>query len=139
MSSHATVLPFEGDADRKVQVANGILNDAIAPNAVNLYRIGCTVAAPPAENLSPNPSFETPSLLVELPGWSGGRAGRANSDGHDTRARMFLDTTRPQHGRYAPSNHNTIEGSTGTTLVRFCAQLQFVARGCLMLLMLWVL
>eukprot|EP01043_Picozoa_sp_COSAG02_P006452 COSAG02_NODE_183_length_30560_cov_8.912695_25_plen_355_part_00 len=102
MSRHATaVLPFEGDADRKVQVANGILNDAIAPNTVNVYRIGCTVAAPPTENISPNPSFETPSLLGGVAGWSGGRAGWANSDGHDTRARMFLDTTRPQHGRYA--------------------------------------
>ena len=102
LPSHITaILPFEGDADRKVQVANGNLNDAIAPNAVNVYRIGCTVAPPPAENISPNPSFETPSLLGGVAGWSGGRAGWANSDGHDTRARMFLDTTRPQHGRYA--------------------------------------
>jgi hypothetical protein len=100
---HATtaMLPFEGDADRQVPVTDGVLSDSIAPNAVNVYRIGCSVAPPAKENLSPNPSFELPSLLGGVSGWSGGRAGWWASDGHDTRARLFLDTTRPQHGRYA--------------------------------------
>jgi len=95
------VLPFEDNGDRQVQVINGEIRDMIPPNSVNVYRIGCSVPPPDATNLSPNPSFEMPSLLGGISGWSGGRAGWWASDGHDLRARMFLDTTRPQHGRYA--------------------------------------
>jgi len=95
------ILPFEDKADRQVPVINGEIRDMIAPNSVNVYRIGCSVPPPDTTNLSPNPSFEMPSLLGGISGWSGGRAGWWASDGHDLRARMFLDTTRPQHGRYA--------------------------------------
>ena len=94
-------LPFEGDADRTVELSHGALKDMIAPNSVNVYRIGCHLPPPDKSNLSPNPDFELPSLMGGVTGWSGGRAGWWASDGHDLRARMFLDTTRPQHGRYA--------------------------------------
>ena len=97
----AATLPFEGDADRRVNVTGGALHDMIAPNSVNVYRIGCAVPPPDPRNLSPNPSFEEPGLLGGVSGWSNGRAGWFGADGHDLRARMFLDTTRPQHGRYA--------------------------------------
>merc|ERR1719221_294313 len=77
----------------------------IAPNSVNVYRIGCNVTAADASNLSPNPSFEDPFLLGGVSGWSGGRAGWWGDDGHDTRARLFTDTSNPQHGRYSLRIH----------------------------------
>ena len=94
-------LPFEGDADREVGVSSGTIHDMIAPNDVNVYRIGCTVPPPEKTNLSPNPGFELPSLMGGVTGWSGGRAGWANDDHHDLRARMVLDTTNPHQGRYS--------------------------------------
>jgi hypothetical protein len=94
-------LPFEGDSDRVVVLEAGKFEDMIAPNSVNVYRVGCRMPPPDKRNYSPNPSFELPSLLGGVTGWSGGRAGWWAADGHDLRARMFLDTTNPQHGRYA--------------------------------------
>jgi hypothetical protein len=94
-------LPFEDDGERIVIVQSGALQDTIAPYSVNVYRIGCQIPPPDAKNLSPNGDFEMFGLLGGVTGWSGGRAGWYSSDGHDLRARMFLDTTRPQHGRYA--------------------------------------
>ena len=96
-------LPFEDNGDRLVEVRNGKLADMIAPNSVNVYRIGCAVPAQDALNLSPNAGFEQVSLLGGVTGWSGGRAGwfGTYADGHDRRARLFLDTTRPHTGRYA--------------------------------------
>eukprot|EP01046_Picozoa_sp_COSAG06_P018953 COSAG06_NODE_1335_length_9833_cov_37.824205_6_plen_315_part_00 len=78
-----------------------LLNDTAAPNSVNVYRIGCSVAAPDDSNLSPNPSFEEPFLLGGITAWSGGRAGWWGDDGHDSRARLYTDTSDPQHGRYS--------------------------------------
>jgi hypothetical protein len=100
-SNIEAVLPFEGNADRRVPVVNGLLNDTAAPNSVNVYRIGCSVAAPDDSNLSPNPSFEEPFLLGGITAWSGGRAGWWGDDGHDSRARLYTDTSDPQHGRYS--------------------------------------
>ena len=100
-SNIEAVLPFEGNADRRVPVVNGLLNDTAAPNSVNIYRIGCSVAAPDDANLSPNPSFEEPFLLGGITAWSGGRAGWWGDDGHDSRARLYTDTSDPQHGRYS--------------------------------------
>jgi hypothetical protein len=102
-------LPFEGDADRIVGIHRGVFQDTVAPRAVNVYRIGCTVPPPDESNLSSNPSFEMPSLMGGISGWTGGRAGWYGGDGTDLRARIFADTTRPQHGRYSlrvavPSN-----------------------------------
>lgn len=94
-------LPFEDNGERTVMVNSGSLHDMIAPNSVNIYRIGCTLPPPDKHNFSPNGDFEMHGLLGGVTGWSGGRAGWYSSDGHDLRARMFLDTTRPQHGRYA--------------------------------------
>lgn len=99
-------LPFEGNSDRVVPVDHGRFEDMIGPNSVNVYRVGCRMPAAASSgsssrNYSPNPSFELPSLLGGVTGWSGGRAGWWAADGHDLRARMFLDTTNPQHGRYS--------------------------------------
>eukprot|EP01052_Picozoa_sp_SAG31_P020758 SAG31_NODE_1575_length_7841_cov_3.083958_3_plen_721_part_00 len=95
------VLPFEGNADRRVLLVNGLLNDTVAPDSTNVYRLGCSVATPDGSNLSPNPSFEEPFLLGGITAWSGGRAGWWGDDGHDSRARLYTDTTEPHHGRYS--------------------------------------
>jgi len=111
-------LPFEGSLGSRLvpMSGSGKLQDTLAPNSVNVYRLGCSVpctgstggigfgpgcSALQKKNLSPNPDFEMAQLLGSVYGWAGGKAGWYGYDGHDLRARMFLDTGRPKHGRYS--------------------------------------
>jgi len=94
-------LPFEGNQDRTVQIMNGLFYDTLAPRSVNVYRVGCTVPSPDPSNVTPNPSFESPSFDGGVTAWSGGRAGWWAHDGHDLRSRLALSSQRPQHGRYS--------------------------------------
>ena len=111
-------LPFEGSLGSRLvpMSGSGKLQDTLAPNSVNVYRLGCSVpctgstggigwgagcSALQKKNLSPNPDFEMAQLLGGVYGWAGGKAGWYGYDGHDLRARMFLDTGRPKHGRYS--------------------------------------
>ena len=104
-ASITATLAYEGASApmRTVNVTNGLLNDMLAPNDVNIYKIGCHIPPIkyPVANLAPNSGFEMPSTLGGVTAWGGGRVGWYGNDGTDRRARMFLDTTRPHHGRYA--------------------------------------